>query len=141
MKKPIVKKAQNGTKSGKLLESKIKSAGKIKADSISNRMKISADSILKNHITLFLHPNDHPQDSDIIEIDEFGRILKIHGYPHTENVYLPNLVNAALYWVKKDALKKWKFNQHMLDFAKDLFPIMLKEGFYLRGYKLSLIHI
>jgi histidinol-phosphate phosphatase family protein len=93
------------------------------------------NSILKNHITLFLHPNDHPQDSDIIEIDEFGRILKIHGYPHTEKVYLPNLVNAAIYWVKKDSIKKWKFNQHMLDFAKDLFPIMLKEGFYLRGYK------
>jgi hypothetical protein len=57
MKKPIVKKAQNGTKSGKLLESKIKSAGKIKADSISNRMKISADSILKNHKPIFKENN------------------------------------------------------------------------------------
>ncbi len=32
--------------------------------------------------TLFLHPNDHPQDSDLVESDEHGRVIAIHGYPH-----------------------------------------------------------
>ena len=38
----------------------------------------------KSHATLFLHPNDHPQDSDLVETDAEGRILVIHPHPHSE---------------------------------------------------------
>ncbi|MGN5480576.1 hypothetical protein ACTMU2_39160 [Cupriavidus basilensis] len=31
--------------------------------------------------TLFLHPNDHPQDSDLVEIDEFGDVDGIPSLP------------------------------------------------------------
>jgi histidinol-phosphate phosphatase family protein len=84
--------------------------------------------------TLFLHPNDHPQDSDIVEIDESGKILHFHSYPHEQGKYLPNLVNAALYWIKKEGIAKWHDNQKQIDFAKDLFPLMLSNNYYLRGY-------
>jgi histidinol-phosphate phosphatase family protein len=84
--------------------------------------------------SLFLHPNDHPFDSDIVEIDINCKIIQFHSYPHPPNYCLPNLVNAALYWIKKEALAKWKDNYKTLDFAKDLFPMMLNEGFYLQGY-------
>lgn len=84
--------------------------------------------------TLFLHPNDHPQDSDIVEIDDTGKILHFHSYPHELGKYLPNLVNAALYWIKKDGIAKWRNNKVQIDFAKDLFPLMLSENYFLRGY-------
>jgi histidinol-phosphate phosphatase family protein len=92
---------------------------------------------LSNHetvATLFLHPNDHPQDSDIVEIDDSGNILHFHNYPHEQGKYFPNLVNAALYWIKKDGIAKWRNNQVQIDFAKDLFPLMLSNGLCLRGY-------
>lgn len=84
--------------------------------------------------SLFLHPNDHPADSDLVEIDDDDRIDRFHAYPHPEGAWLPNLVNAALYIVRKDALREWKTSTAPLDFAKHLFPQMLERGYLLRGY-------
>jgi len=85
--------------------------------------------------TLFLHPNDHPQDSDLVECDEQGRIQAIHGYPHAEGALLPNQVNAALYVLKRSALSGFAVPESPLDFAKDAFPRMLREGVHLHGYR------
>ena len=84
--------------------------------------------------TLFLHPNDHPQDSDIVEIDDDGLVIGLHPCPHDHSRYYPNLVNAGLYWVNKRALKPWQDEPGMLDFGKDLFPAMLRQGLMLRGF-------
>src|SRR5690606_22323894 len=59
------------------------------------------------HATLFVHPNDHPHDSDLVEMDELGRISSFHAYPHDPAELLPNLVNAALYALNKDALEDY----------------------------------
>jgi histidinol-phosphate phosphatase family protein len=85
-------------------------------------------------VSLFLHPNDHPHDSDLVEIDETGRIVAFHAYPHPANAWLPNLVNAALYVVRRESLRAWSETPGPLDFAKDLFPRMLAAGAALRGY-------
>ena len=89
-------------------------------------------------ITAFLHPNDHPQDSDLIEIDEANRITALHPYPHPPGQYFRNLVNAALYVVRKDAIAPWYQRRAELsypfDFAKHLFPEMIAGGGNLRGY-------
>ncbi|MBV8798156.1 MAG: HAD-IIIA family hydrolase, partial [Hyphomicrobiales bacterium] len=85
-------------------------------------------------VSLFLHPNDHPHDSDLVEIDETGRIVAFHAYPHPAVAWLPNLVNAALYVVRRDSLRAWSETAGPLDFAKDLFPRMLAAGATLRGY-------
>lgn len=85
--------------------------------------------------TLLLHPNDHPHDSDLVAVDDAGHILGFHPYPHDPSRDYPNLVNAALYWIRKSALAPWRAEQGMLDFAKDLFPRMLGRGNRLRGYK------
>lgn len=85
--------------------------------------------------TLFLHPNDHPHDSDLVEIDERGYVTGFYPYPHDSVLYYPNLVNAALYWIQKSALEPWRgFSGGILDFGKHLFPEMIKKGFALRGY-------
>lgn len=85
--------------------------------------------------TLFVHPNDHPHDSDLVAVDEDGRITRIFPYPHPEGAERQNLVNAALYLVRRDALLPWCDETPPLDFAKDLFPRMLAKGQALYGYR------
>jgi D,D-heptose 1,7-bisphosphate phosphatase len=84
--------------------------------------------------TLLLHPNDHPADSDLVEIDHNGRIIAFHSYPHDPNRNFRNLVNAAFYVVEKQALLPWAKKLGYSDFAKDLFPAMLAEGARLKGH-------
>ena len=72
--------------------------------------------------------------SDLVEIDESGRIVAFHAYPHPADAWLPNLVNAALYVVRRESLRAWAESAGPLDFAKDLFPRMLAAGATLRGY-------
>jgi histidinol-phosphate phosphatase family protein len=84
--------------------------------------------------TLFLHPNDHPLDSDLVEVDSSSRITAFHNRPHPTGSFYQNLVNAGLYVIRKRALEPWKNNTGPLDFGKDLFPAMLKNGLVLAGY-------
>lgn len=84
--------------------------------------------------TLFLHPNDHPHDSDLVEVDDKGRITAFHPYPHNPGSYYPNLVNAALYYVCRTALEPLRGRPGPLDFGKDIFPAVLERGHVLLGY-------
>jgi histidinol-phosphate phosphatase family protein len=85
--------------------------------------------------TLFLHPNDHPHDSDLVDSDEHGRVTAIHGCPHPEGALLPNQVNAALYVIKASALRGFAVPEAPLDFAKHVFPRLLQEKVHLHGYR------
>lgn len=85
-------------------------------------------------VTILLHPNDHPADSDLVEIDAEGRVLAFHGYPHAEGVEHRNLVNAAFYICEKAALEPWISAAAPIDFAKNLFPMMLDAGVHIHGY-------
>jgi histidinol-phosphate phosphatase family protein len=88
--------------------------------------------------SLFLHPNAHPQDSDLVELDEAGYLAKLRPYPHAKGAEYPNLVNAALYIMQKSLLDNF---QHLaagapkvIDFAKDILPLLLQKGKKLYGY-------
>lgn len=85
-------------------------------------------------VTLLLHPNDHPADSDLVELDDMGRVTRFHGYPHPAGVDFRNLVNAAFYIVEKRVLEPWRGAKPPYDFAKDLFPRMLDGGVRIEGY-------
>jgi histidinol-phosphate phosphatase family protein len=84
--------------------------------------------------SLLLHPNDHPSDSDIVEIDEGGRIVALHSAPHDPEIWLPNLVNAAMYVMERKALEFWLDGAVPWDIARDLFPEMLRRGQRLHSY-------
>ena len=84
--------------------------------------------------SIFLHPNDHPQDSDLVEINHDLQVIKIHPYPH-DNKYLQNLVNAALYIFNKNSIRDIQLSSERPDIAKELFPLMLKSKKKLYGYK------
>lgn len=83
---------------------------------------------------LLLHPNDHPHDSDLVEIDERGNVKAIHAYPHPEGADYRNLVNAALYFLRKDRLTQIIPPVGKSDIAKHTFVRMLDEGMRLRAY-------
>ncbi|RIX75354.1 HAD-IIIA family hydrolase [Acidovorax cavernicola] len=85
-------------------------------------------------VTLLLHPNDHPADSDLVEVDASGRVRAFHGYPHPSGAELRNLVNAAFYIVEKKALLARRDFPVPCDFAKDLFPAMVRAGAHISGY-------
>jgi len=84
--------------------------------------------------SLFVHPNDHPYDSDLVATDDESWIQAFHAHPHPEGKNFRNLVNAALYIVDKHALAPWADSEEKLDFAHDLFPRMLEEGNRLYAY-------
>ena len=85
-------------------------------------------------VTLFLHPNDHPEDSDLVDIDAASRVTAIHPYPHAAGTSYRNLVNAALYVFRRDGLERHLQAAPPSDIAKHLFPTMLVAGAYLHGY-------
>jgi histidinol-phosphate phosphatase family protein len=84
--------------------------------------------------TLLLHPNDHPHDSDLVEVDELGRVLAVHAYPHPEGAAYRNLVNAALYVMERAALPGVIPLDRKSDLAKHTFPAMLAQGLRLQAH-------
>jgi histidinol-phosphate phosphatase family protein len=90
--------------------------------------------------TLLLHPNDHPLDSDLVELNAASRVVAFHNRPHPEGIWRQNLVNAGLYVLEKRALQPFQnwFTTRapgtLLDFGKDLFPSLLERGAKLLGY-------
>lgn len=80
----------------------------------------------KSSLTLVLHPNDHPQDSDLVEIDENQRIVGFLPKPHPENKHFHNLVNAGVYLMSPKILKYIKKGVKA-DFGKDIFTKIVKK--------------
>lgn len=102
-------------------------------------MDIALDKMLMFHNehqsdgTLFLHPNDHPYDSDLVEIDDENRIVNFHSKPHPNNLVCRNIVNAALYILSPSLLSLIPADEKS-DFGKHIFPKALEAGKRLYGY-------
>ena len=84
--------------------------------------------------TLLLHPNDHPQDSDLVDIDPHGNVRAILAYPHPPGREVRNLVNAALYVLERVGIEEVTPAEGKADIAKHMFPRMLDLGRRLHGY-------
>lgn len=75
----------------------------------------------KSEATLVVHPNDHPYDSDLVELNKEERIVKVLPKPHPEGMRYHNMVNAAVYLFSPRIfgfLEKGK----KADFGKNIFP-------------------
>ena len=51
----------------------------------------------KSKATLVVHPNDHPYDSDLVEVDSDNKIINLLNKPHKKDLVYRNLVNAGIY--------------------------------------------
>jgi histidinol-phosphate phosphatase family protein len=84
--------------------------------------------------TLLLHPNDHPNDSDLVALDADGYVAAFLPHPHPPGADRRNMVNAAFYVVEREALLRWRDAAVPSDFGHDLFPAMVAAGQRLFGH-------
>lgn len=84
--------------------------------------------------TTFAHPNDHPFDSDLLEVDAQDRVVALRNPPHPPGRFFANIVNAALYVVRRDALAQWSASTGKLDFTKDIVPTLIGQGARVHAY-------
>jgi D,D-heptose 1,7-bisphosphate phosphatase len=89
----------------------------------------------KSECTLVVHPNDHPYDSDLVEVDRHARITAFHSKPHEPNRFYRNLVNAGVYLMSPKIFAFLESNKKA-DFGKDIFPAIVGKV-NLFGYNTS----
>jgi len=82
--------------------------------------------------SLIVHPNDHPYDSDLVEVED-NYVIRFISKPHPQGLLYENLVNAAVYILSPEIFKYIPFGV-TTDFGKDIFPEVLRQGGTLRAY-------
>ena len=83
---------------------------------------------------IIVHPNDHPHDSDLVDVNDENIVTAFHSKPHDENQYHRNLVNAAVYILSPDIFQYIPQDKPS-DFGKDIFPLILQSDKVIRAYK------
>lgn len=83
--------------------------------------------------TLFVHPNGHPQDSDIVVMDEGGRVVHILFKHEPRTDRLDDCVNAGLYILDRSVCECVKKGQKMA-LEKDILAPMAKKRDRIYGY-------
>ena len=71
--------------------------------------------------TLVVHPNDHPYDSDLLDVNDEDKVTAFYAKPHPEGLRYRNLVNAAAY-VFNPVVFDYLTEGVKADFGKDIFP-------------------
>ena len=100
---------------------------------------LNLDDLISFHLqkegvaTLVVHPTDHPQDSDLLTIDDQGMITNIFNKPHSKG-YNGNLGNAALFVLSPDIFS-YISSDSASDFMKEVFPGMLHRFVPIYGYR------
>ncbi|MCR4881807.1 MAG: HAD-IIIA family hydrolase [bacterium] len=96
---------------------------------------IEFDKSFENSIgTTIIHPNDHPYDSDLLEINEKNIVTKVLPKPHEEGMYYQNLVNAAVY-IFSPKIFEYIEPEISQDFGKHILKKLVENGETLAGYK------
>lgn len=135
----IVEKQPLGTAGAiKQLENKIKDRfmvfyGDVIFD-IDMKAFIDFDRAVDAIASIVVHPNDHPYDSDLVEINDGNIVTTFHSKPHDEDKYYRNLVNAAVYILSPEIFK-YIPEDKTTDFGKDIFPLLLESKETIAAYK------
>lgn len=101
---------------------------------------IDLDRMVKFHknnqsvATLFVHPNSHPFDSDLVIMNSESRILKFDSKHNVRNYWYNNCVNAGFYIFNKDICNKI-VEPVKTDLEKDVLTKMIENGEKIYGYK------
>ncbi|MEM3444829.1 MAG: NDP-sugar synthase, partial [Thermoplasmata archaeon] len=86
-------------------------------------------------VTMALTKVENPTEFGIVGLNEEGRIVRFLEKPKPEQVF-SNLINAGIYVLKKDVLK-YVPESEPYDFSKNLFPLLLENGYRLYGKVIS----
>lgn len=83
---------------------------------------------------LFVHPNSHPADSDLVVLDENNKISKFDSKHNVRNYWFDNCVNAGFYILGKeicDLVEKLC----KLDLEKDILMPLVEKKEAVYGYR------
>lgn len=83
--------------------------------------------------TLFVHPNMHPYDSDLVVCDESGRVLRFDSKHNVRDYWYRNCVNAGFYLLNRDVCQRVPENTKMA-LEKQLLTGLIEEGAPVYGY-------
>ncbi len=77
--------------------------------------------------SIIVHPNDHPYDSDLVDVDKNNYVKTFLSKPHAVDLVYNNNVNAAVYLFSPEIFSYIEPNISC-DFGKDIFPKIVSEG-------------
>lgn len=81
----------------------------------------------QGEITTFVHPNTHPEDSDLLETDNEQQVIRFLSKKEKRDFWYENQVNAACYILKGSVI--WEIEQvEKLDFESDILAKKVSEG-------------
>ena len=83
--------------------------------------------------TLLAHPNGHPYDSDLIQMDDTGRVIGFDSKHNVRDYWYDNMVNAGMYILNRDLLDLVK-EPLKIDFEKDILANQVKLGANIYAY-------
>lgn len=99
---------------------------------LARMMRFHAEK--KAKATLFVHPNTHPFDSDLVVMDEEDKILAFDSKNNSRNYWYDNCVNAGLYLF--DAAVCGHVSEPVkTDLEKDLLSGMIQSGQAVYAYR------
>ncbi|MCI8453879.1 MAG: HAD-IIIA family hydrolase [Lachnospiraceae bacterium] len=84
--------------------------------------------------TLFVHPNGHPFDSDLLVLDETDRIKKFDSKHNVRDYWYDNCVNAGLMVLDK-SICRYVPKPVKLSLEKDILNGMIEAGEAVYGYR------
>lgn len=83
---------------------------------------------------LFVHPNSHPADSDLVVLDENDKIIKFDSKHNVRDYWFDNCVNAGFYILGTEVCDLVE-NPHKTDLEKDILMPLVNEGQAVYGYR------
>ena len=86
-------------------------------------------------VLTFCHPNSHPYDSDILQIDESNNVVDVFRPSKSSKKIYDNVVNAALYYINKTVFTDFVSPHGIIDIASQLFPDLINKGIKVKAYK------
>ncbi len=84
--------------------------------------------------TLFVHPNSHPFDSDLVVMDEQGRVESFNSKHSVRTEWYQNCVNAGLYLLEREVCALVPAGEKY-DMEKQLLAGMIASGRGVYGYR------
>ena len=83
--------------------------------------------------TLLAHPNGHPYDSDLIQMDDNGKVVGFDSKHNVRDYWYDNMVNAGMYVINRELMDLVK-EPIKTDFEKDILANQVKLGANIYAY-------
>jgi len=100
-------------------------------------INFNLEKLLQYHIqinsqaTLVVHKSNHPEDSDVVVLDDKLRVVDMIHKPGNKDY--GNITNAAIYVLNSECFSE--IEDSFCDFGKDILPKLIKLKYRVYGYK------